>query len=309
MKIPLSEYIEIDAKRRNTLQVFITNKCNLNCDGCFSRKIKSPTDFMSATEYSNAIKDFVLKEGEQVNILGGEPLLHNFLKNFIAINMSYGLKTTVYSNGTLLHADKKYKTISTLLETEGGIKKYMSSDSKYSPYAKYRISLYGKEGGYKDIKSICHLAGTYIPIDICFMVSKKTTVEELVDTANIIEKEFNCKVFFISSIRELDNEKQDFFEDTSITMPVIDYKNLVHDFLNKYKGNMEIHISKRGVFESTTSIACNKCRFANYFIGGKIIQCPYDTVNLKYQDDYDFGSRFCQHNNSCLMSKIILKRK
>lgn len=72
---------------------------------------------------------------------------------------------------------------------------------------------------------------------------------------------------------------------------------------------MEIHISKRGVFESTKSLADNKCVFANYFKGNKIIQCPYDVVNMKFQKDYEFGKRFCQHNNSCLMSKIVLKKK
>ncbi|PIT88468.1 MAG: hypothetical protein COU29_01650 [Candidatus Magasanikbacteria bacterium CG10_big_fil_rev_8_21_14_0_10_36_32] len=71
---------------------------------------------------------------------------------------------------------------------------------------------------------------------------------------------------------------------------------------------MEIHVSKRGVFESTKTIAENKCRFANYFIGGQIIQCPYDVVNLKFQKDYTFNTRHCQQSNTCLMSKVVFKK-
>jgi hypothetical protein len=140
------------------------------------------------------------------------------------------------------------------------------------------------------------------------MVSRKTTVDELIETASYIEDNYNCGVFFISSLRELDNPRQEFFDDTEMTMPVIQYKELVHQFLDRYEGNMEIHISKRGVFESLVNTAGNLCRFANYFIGGQIIQCPYDIINRKFQDDYEFDKRFCQHNNCCLMSKIKLRR-
>ena len=141
------------------------------------------------------------------------------------------------------------------------------------------------------------------------MVSKDTTVKDLLESATMIESKFNCGVFFISSIRELDNPRQEFFDDTNVSMPLLKYKELVHTFLNDYNGKMEIHVSKRGVFESTLTVADNKCRFANYFIGGNVIQCPYDIVNKKIQKDYVFNKRYCQHNNSCLMSKIIVKRR
>ena len=92
-------------------------------------------------------------------------------------------------------------------------------------------------------------------------------------------------------------------------MPVVEYKKLVYDFLNVYTGEMEIHISKRGMFESTLNPGYNKCRFANYFIGGKIVQCPYDIVNSKFQADYEYDKRHCQHNSTCMMSKIIVVKK
>ena len=145
--------------------------------------------------------------------------------------------------------------------------------------------------------------------EILDIVESKTDITELLRCAARCEFTYNCKVFFISSIRELDNKRQEFFDDTDLTMPVIKYKELVHKFLNAYDGDMEIHISKRGVFESTVSQCGNKCKFSNYFIGGKIIQCPYDVVNEKYQDNYEFNERFCQQSNSCLMSKVIYRKK
>lgn len=283
MKFAWDKYKEIKVDRRNTLQVFITNKCNLKCQGCFARNIMENKKDMSIGEYNKVVHDFLYKGGKQINLIGGEPLLHPKLKEFIAINNKNKIKTTIYTNGYLLE--------------------YFTPD--FFQGAKLRVSIYNYSKG---TKSALQLVKSNIPIDICFMVSSKTSVEEMLNSAYYLE-DYNCDNFFISSLRELDNPSKEFFDDTEYTMNLIEYKRLVHDFLGLYKGNLDIHISKRGVFESTLSSAENKCIFANYFIGGKIIQCPYDIVNEKYQDDYNFGVRYCQHNNTCLMSKIKLKKK
>lgn len=281
---PWDQYEEMPLERRNTLQVFITNRCNLKCEGCFARKVMVDNRDISLEEYEKVIVEFLKKGGKQINLLGGEPLLHPKLEDLVAINKSQGIKTTIYTNGYLL-------------------KNYEPEDFGE---AKLRVSIYCKQGG---IKSTLGVPKTNIPSDANFMVSSKTTLEQLLESADCAEKYHNCGVFFISSIRELDNERKEFFDDTEMTMPVLKYKELVHNFLREYQGDMDIHVSKRGVFESTTTLADNKCRFANYFIGGKIIQCPYDVVNLKFQKDYEFNKRNCQHNNTCLMSKVIYRRK
>lgn len=279
------KYKEKEVGRRNTLQIFITNRCNLKCKGCFARKImKENNQDISLKEYGKAVKEFLRKGGKQINIIGGEPLLHPQLREILDFNRKHKIKTTIYTNGEYLNNFNK----------------------KFFKDIKLRVSVYCKSKG---IKSSDKIPKTDIPIEICYMVSKSTTLKELLASAKHIEKNYKCKVFFISSIRELDNPKKEFFQDTKITMNVLKYKQLVHDFLEKYSGKMEVHISKRGVFESTKTLADNKCHFANYFIGGKIIQCPYDIVNRKFQKTYKFGVRHCQHNNSCLMSKIALKKR
>ena len=107
-----------------------------------------------------------------------------------------------------------------------------------------RLSLYSRTGSVKSFKSIQELGKKRFPIEICFMVSRETTADELLATAMEVERDFNCNVFFISSIRELDNPRKEFFDDTALSMPVIEYKEHVHNFLNDYDGDMEIHVSK-----------------------------------------------------------------
>ena len=285
MQFPLSKYEEIPAPRRNTLQVFITTRCNLKCYGCFARKVMSGEEVdISFDEYKDAVAKAYVKGVKQINLLGGEPLLHPNLKQFIRFNHMFRLKTTVYTNGYMLDEYKEEDFLG----------------------AKIRVSLYSSRYGNKNVYRINE---NNLPLDFCFMVSRETHIDELLEAAQVIEEKFKSKVFFISSLRELDNQYEDFFEDTDLTMPLLKYKQLIHLFLEIYKGNLDIHISKRGVFESTTCLAGNKCKFANYFIGNRIIQCPYDIVNLKFQNDYEFDKRYCQHNSSCLMSKVVYRKK
>ncbi len=286
MKFPWDKYEEVETTKRNTLQVFLTNKCNLRCDGCFARNVISGDDkHISMEEYHRVMCEFIDKGGEKINLLGGEPLLHPEVKRFLKLNKLRGLKTTVYTNGSWL-------------------RRWEERDF-YG--AKVRVSIYNTHPAKH--KTITDLEIVDYPIEFCYMVSKETEAVELLRAAEYITNNYSCRTFFISSIRELDNDRKEFFDDTNMSMPVIKYKELVHDFLNEYGGNMEIHISKRGVFESTKNLPVSKCKFVNYFIGGKIIQCPYDIVNLKYQIGYNFDKRSCQQNNTCLMSKIVVKRR
>ncbi len=284
MKFPWNKYKELSLERRNTLQVFITNRCNLKCKGCFARNVMGDSvQDIDVREYKSVVVDFLEKGGKQINLLGGEPLLHPNLREILEINKLVKLKTTIYTNGSAFAG-------------------YYSDEFKC---VKLRVSIYSYRGKNKSCLSI---PIDDLNFDANYMISSKTKITELLHSAARCEFTYGCKVFFISSLRELDNKHKEFFNDTDITMPILQYKELVHKFLDAYEGDMEIHVSKRGVFESTTTLPDCQCRFANYFIGGKIIQCPYDIINEKYQDDYEFNKRFCQHNNSCLMSKVIYKK-
>ena len=258
-------------------------------------------EVISLDEYMKAVEVFVSKGGKKINLLGGEPTLHIHLSSLIHINYNYGLETTIYTNGYFLD---KYER-----DCNHYLYEHLETEDKelirYFKNVKLRVSLYSNDSEYKKID---YIPNHTVDFEGNFMVSSKTTVEELLEVANQLETGFLTKDFFISSLRELDNDRREFFDDTPLTMPILQYKELVHRFFDAYKGNMDIHVSNRGVFQSTLDCGYNKCRFSNYFIGGKIIQCPYDIVNLKYQDDYNFNSRYCQHNNTCMMTKVIFRK-
>lgn len=279
MYFPWNKYREVPVERRATLQIFITSRCNYQCPGCFARNIMKDELDMDVGEYIKVISVAKEKGAKQINILGGEPLLHPNLIDFVNINRLSGFKTTIYTNGKNLW---KY-----------------NKTAFY--WAKLRVSIYQPHGAYKTLDQ---LSDDQFPVEMCYMVSATTTVDDLLEVIN----DRRCKLLFISSIREMDNPRKEFFDDTMLSMPVLKYKELVHEFLNKYEGKKDIHVSKRGVFESTVTTApCNQCYFANYIVGGKYVQCPYDLVNLKFQTDYEFGKRFCQQNSTCLMSKVIYR--
>ncbi|MDD5164752.1 MAG: 4Fe-4S cluster-binding domain-containing protein, partial [Patescibacteria group bacterium] len=81
----------------NTLQLFITNRCNLRCKGCFYAH-KLGAKEMSLREYQDYILKY-LPEIQKVILLGGEPTMHKNLPQMLKFNNQYGLKTTIYSTG------------------------------------------------------------------------------------------------------------------------------------------------------------------------------------------------------------------
>jgi len=290
MKFPWNKYEELPLSKRNTLQIFITNRCNLKCDGCFARNVMADNSHghdMTMAEYYRAVNVAIDKGAKQINILGGEPLLHPKLSEMCSYNIAWNLKTTVYTNGNYLE----------------------TFESKDFHGAKIRVSLDNYLGTKKCIGNLIRTGFGVRHVDANYIITTETTIDGMLKSADILE-DCDCKVFFIFNMQEMADDR-DFFDcsGNKLILPVMKYKKLIHEFLEMYNGNMEIHFSKRGVFESTLSLPHNKCKFANYFIGGKIIQCPYDIINLKYQDDYEYDTRFCQQNSTCLMSKIKLQRK
>jgi organic radical activating enzyme len=276
MFFPRYRYDELPVGVRNTLQVFVTRRCNLACESCFARNTSGPLD-MTWEAFMTHVNIGVSKGTQQITLIGGEPLLYPRIANACRYVQALGLRCTVYTNGYLLGT----------ISLPNGVK--------------IRASIYYAHGPHKSLDTLTNT----MPVDICFMVGIGTKVSELLEVVDSVR----CRTLFISSLRELDNPRHEFFDDTAFTMPILEYKELVHTFLHEYTGPKEIHVSKRGVFESTLAPAVCHCRFANVLTTGEVIQCPYDMVNMRTQDDYEFGDRPCQHNSTCLMSKVVYRRK
>ncbi len=94
-------------RRKLYFQVHITEHCNLNCRGCYHFSPLAEQELLSIEEYTKDIKrlsELFYGEMEQILLLGGEPLLHPQIAEFISVTRSYFSAGTIkiLSNGILL---------------------------------------------------------------------------------------------------------------------------------------------------------------------------------------------------------------
>ncbi len=277
-----SAWKEITSTPTNTLQLFITNKCNLRCRGCFYQD-KLGKGEMTFEEYSIHVKKYA-SEVEKVILLGGEPTIHPQLEKMLEFNESLGLKTTIYTNGFDL---KRLEGLNL-------------------PGVSTRIGVYGSVSSEKPLSGV---ARVNFPIDMVYML-RKDNVHELMPTATIAEKEFNCKGFYISSIREID-QTGSFWRDTPETIPIEEYAEIVQDFVDNYHGNIpKLHIARRGVLHTNQeSKETHKCRFGNIFPDGKMVMCPFDISRNITSKELEFDKRGCNKHNECILRKIVLEKR
>lgn len=265
----------------NSLQLFITNKCNKRCSACFYEE-NLGSGSMSLEEYREHVDEYfpLIKK---VILMGGEPTMHPQIGDMIAYNQTLGLRTTIYSNGTYLKHLEKVKDLT-------GVK--------------LRVGIMGKERSEKRITEV----QTDLPLDVVYML-RKDNVDELMTTAEWAEKNLNTSVFFISSIRDI-AETKDYWLDTEDTLPLDQYRTVVQDFLTTYQGKMDVQISQRGILK-TVNESIPGCRFLNILPGGTKIICPFDISLMHTTKDFRFTERPCSKNkgNDCIFQKVIFKNK
>jgi len=267
------------SKPVNTLQLFITEKCNLRCKGCFVGHKLGSHD-MEYDVYRFHILNYC-NEIQKVILLGGEPTLHKNLLNMINLNEELNLKTTVYTNGIKLDR--------------------LDREDWYN--TEVRVGVYG---AYRSEKPLVNIPKVERPITIVYML-RRDNIDELFLTAKMAE-EYNCNRFYISSIRDI-TKTHDYWLDTEETIPPFEYADIVQNFINNYNGNIkEIHISKRGVLETSNSYNIDVCRFGNIFLDNEKIICPLDISNKILSNKLEFSSRKC-NKRGCILQKIVLKRK
>jgi hypothetical protein len=265
----------------NTLQLFITNKCNLRCRGCFYQD-KLGKGEMSFDEYSDYVSKYAA-EVQKVILLGGEPTIHPELEKMLEFNESLGLKTTIYTNGFDL---KRFEGLQL-------------------PKVSIRIGVYGSTSSEKPLSQVDRISS---PIDMVYML-RKDNVGELMETAKIAEEDFDCKGFYISSIREIDKTGS-FWKDTEETLPIEDYVQVIQNFVNNYDGNIpKLHIAKRGVlYTPNESGPTRRCRFGNIFPDGQKVICPFDISRNITSPELEFDKRACNKHTECILQKIVLEK-
>lgn len=290
-----AKYKEVPTIPLNTLQVFITDRCNLRCDGCFYAH-NLGRDEMSLGEYKQHVNNY-LGTIDRVTLLGGEPTLHKNLSDMLRFNLENKVKSTIYTNG------KRLKD----LENIG---------AEILDNTSIRFGVYGFSSGERPLTNVQR---TKLPITMVYML-RKNNIAELMQVALAAETDFNCKGFYISSIREI-GVSGSFWRDSKDTIPLNDYFQIVQDFVANYEGNLDLHIARRGVIKSRFDVdvadgdddsACsrpNKCRFGNIFPDEKKIICPFDISKKLYSPKLVFNQRKCNKNKNCLLTKIVLKNQ
>ncbi|NLX10240.1 MAG: radical SAM protein [Chloroflexi bacterium] len=269
------KWMEVHSEPANSLQVFVTQRCNLRCPECFNMANLGQAD-MPLAEYKRIVLQYADQIGK-VLISGGEPTLHPQICEMIRFNHELGKRTTIYTNGARLDR------ISDVPQDGLSV----------------RVSIFGIDQGVKalrDLKPYNHLR-----VMFTFML-KKDNVTQLLDAARILETEYGCEELLISTCLG-----ESYWTEYENTLALDDYPDIVNNFLAEYDGHMTLHIARRGVLDGpATPPAPNTCRFGNV-LTGKLIQCPYDIERDIQTDRIEFGTVKCDKHSECLLSKIVLK--
>lgn len=266
----------------NTLQLFITNRCNLRCRGCFySHKLGG--EEMSLAQYQEAVKPY-LGWIQKIILLGGEPTMHSDLPNIIKFNQAQNLKTTIYSNGFDLAPLENLDLTN----------------------VKIRIGVYGALSGEK---CLAQVKRTTLPVTIVYML-RRDNIDQLAAAAKMAETEFSCTDFYISSIRDIATTGN-YWLDTDETILPAEYAGIVQRFVDSYYGGLKrLHLATRGVLVTRQNDFCGtkRCRFGNVFPDGEKIVCPLDISKKLTASELAFGERSCDKHHKCILQKIVLQR-
>ena len=80
--------------------------CNYGCSFCYAPLIEQRgKERISEGEGASLIEDLASSGVEKINFVGGEPMLHPHLESWIVAAKSFGLTTSIVSNGTRMTDD------------------------------------------------------------------------------------------------------------------------------------------------------------------------------------------------------------
>ena len=128
------------------IQFYPTLKCDLSCNFCFNRGIKSKTH-IPLNDFERFVSIALEIGVREIDILGGEPTLHPEFISMINILSTRNMKTTISSNGSniypLKELSRKYDSDRILIGVS------LNSDSLHSELHDYIVQ-------YKPfVKSVC----------------------------------------------------------------------------------------------------------------------------------------------------------
>lgn len=300
---PLAKFKENYASNHNnTISLYITNYCNLNCLYCYDRfrssNLKqSPNQYMDISYIKKIVENN--PSIEKYDILGGEPLMHRDINEIISYISGAGKNIDLITNGYYLDMLKiTHRNLRICVS-------FMAIDSPLvdeKPIAKIIDQLQYFERFY--------------PMKITFLLTNNNQ-DKLFTMAEYLEK--NLKKLDTLTIGLIRNESDYWNDNYQCILPFRCYYERVQEFIKFYDGRLNIDIYSKGVLytdklqESQNMRGCrSKCIFTEF----QCADCPYLIDLGKMQTfDADFPVEFLQSKtcdktilSRCLLDKVKLKK-
>src|SRR4030042_2911357 len=84
------------------IQLYPTFRCNQSCSFCFNQNVKSDLYKDMNAECAYMLSDMLKKTGIfELDILGGEPMLIPWMKDFVEYATGLGISLNISTNGSL----------------------------------------------------------------------------------------------------------------------------------------------------------------------------------------------------------------
>ena len=279
-----------------TILLFLTGKCNLNCPKCFNQ-----LNMLSKTSMNfDFIKNLVLNnpEVDKYDIMGGEPMLHPQINQILHFLDDQEKKIGLYTNGLLL---KRVPHDIKNLKINMAFHSIFSDDPSEKPISNI-------------ITEIQKISEIY-PLKIVYLLTQKNK-NDLFNFANYIEEHLPLlKKITIGQVRD----ELDYYNDNAENIiPLEEYASIIQNFVNSYKGRLNIDIFSEGILETDTFPISQENqinRFRSVLPTEEYVDCLY-SVALTQRKKFDVNTplpfpalKKCPltKRNRCITDKIKLK--
>lgn len=277
-----------------SLLLFITGKCNLNCQNCFSSSTRNSIEM--TLEQIKKILD-VNDSFEKIDLMGGEPLLHKEITQIIKEIRKRGKHPSIYTNGIKLNE---------LSEEVMPIKACVSFHE-----------IEADDPSRKPLKPIMENLKKFAEkgnkLKLVFLMDKYNEKNAL-DIVEFVDK----KMPFVSKLTiGLMRYENDYWNDNHKgVLPFDLYAKKVQEIVNTYNGRLNLDIFLKGVldFEGDPGNLPNRVnRFKCIFQDLTYSDCLYNACDLKHPklaDTYKLPEEFCEckhtRRKKCLADKVRL---
>ncbi len=174
----------------------LTTRCNLQCEHCYigENSTQQRAEVMSSEDWIRVLLESYKIGCRNVQFIGGEPLLHENLKELVleARNTGYEF-IEIFTNGTLM-TQKDWKEF--LLKN--GVQVAVSV---YGPSAEIHDSITHRPGSFnRTMQTIEFLSRYKIPLRVAMIVMRKNQ-DFIESTRNFLERNFGIKNFKYDLVR------------------------------------------------------------------------------------------------------------